>query len=387
MIPRLLSQSVRELEKFFPVIYIGGPRQSGKTTLLKHLYGELPYASLENPDTVLLAEHDPRRFLESFPKGAVLDEAQRVPHLFSYLQGMVDANKDLRFILSGSQNFLLMENITQSLAGRVGILTLLPFGLEELPEEISAPLSPEQWAWQGGYPVLYDRGTPPGLVFGNYLETYLQRDVRLLQNVGDLNSFNRFLRLCAGRAGQLLNISALAKDADISVNTAKAWLSVLEASWVVFFLKPYHGNFNKRLIKSPKMYFFDTGLLSYLLGIAAVEQLDTHYLYGNILENMLLAELYKKRSHRGANPPFWFLRDSNGNEVDLLIKEGDVLKAVELKAAKTFNTRHFSALAIWQKAAGISVDNSYVIYLGQQEFQTEHGKLLPWRKALAGADF
>jgi len=256
-----------------------------------------------------------------------------------------------------------------------------------LPEEISAPLSPEQWAWQGGYPVLYDRGTPPGLVFGNYLETYLQRDVRLLQNVGNLNSFNRFLRLCAGRAGQLLNISALAKDADISVNTAKAWLSVLEASWVVFFLQPYHGNFNKRLIKSPKMYFFDTGLLCYLLGITTVEQLDTHYFYGNILENMLLAELYKRQSHRGAKPLFWFLRDSNGNEVDLLFEKGAALIAVELKAAKTFNTRHFSALAIWQKAAGISVDNSFVIYFGQQEFQTEHGKLLPWRKALAGADF
>lgn len=386
MIPRLLSDHIHNLRQYFPVIYLGGPRQSGKTTLLRNLYPEYPYASLESPDTRLLAEQDPRRFLGSFPDGAILDEAQRVPELFSYLQGLVDENKNLRFILSGSQNFLLMEKITQSLAGRVGILTLLPFGLEELPGDFLENMSPEKWAWQGGYPVLYDRLAPPELVFPNYIETYLERDVRQMRNVGDLNHFARFLRLCAGRAGQVLNISSLANDADVSVNTAKSWLSILEASYVLFFLQPYHNNFNKRLIKSPKIYFSDTGLLCFLLGISALQQLDTHYHYGSIIENMMIAELYKKRSHRGERPPFWFWRDSNGNEVDLLIEEKGVLKAIELKASRTFNTRLLSGLAWWQKTTKQPPGQSFLLYLGNQGFQTEYGTLMPWKEAFLNSN-
>jgi predicted AAA+ superfamily ATPase len=382
LIPRLLSESIREHLRYFPVIYLGGPRQSGKTTLLKHLFPDFPYASLENQDTRLLAEQDPRRFLGAFPNGAILDEAQRVPDLFSYLQGTVDENKQLHFILSGSQNFLLMEKITQSLAGRVGILTLMPLGLEELPGDLSAKMPPEQWAWQGGYPAIYDRQTPPDLIFPNYVETYLQRDVRQMRNVGDLNQFARFLRLCAGRAGQILNVSSLANDADVSVNTAKSWLSILEASYIIFFLQPYYRNFNKRLIKSPKLYFFDSGLLCHLLGIASAAQLNTHYYYGNIMENMLLAELYKKRSHRGQRPPFWYWRDSNGNEVDLLIEEEGTLKSVELKASKTFNTRLLSGLAWWQKTSGLKPEHSRLIYLGEMAFETENGRLTPWKEVL-----
>lgn len=382
MIPRLLANRVSDLHQYFPIVYLGGPRQSGKTTLLMHLYPEMPYASLENPDTRLVAERDPRRFLSSFPNGAILDEAQRVPELFSYLQGYVDGNKNLRFILSGSQNFLLMEKITQSLAGRVGILTLMPFGLEELPEGLSAEMGPEQWAWQGGYPVIYDRQTPPDLVFPNYIETYLQRDVRQIRQVGDLNQFDRFIRLCAGRAGQMVNLSALANDADISVNTAKSWLSILETSYILYFIQPYHQNYNKRLIKSPKLYFFDSGLLCYLLGINAIEQVNTHYAYGSIIENMVISELYKKRSHRGERPRFWFWRDSNGNEVDLLIEENGTIKPIEIKSARTFNTRLFSGLAWWHNTSGQSPENASVIYLGDQHFQTEHGALLPWKRAL-----
>lgn len=320
--------------------------------------------------------------MATFPKGAILDEIQRTPALFSYLQGLVDDHTGLRFILSGSQNFLLMEKITQSLAGRVGILTLLPFGLEELPLEISGSMSPEQWAWQGGYPALYDRQLPPPIAFPSYVETYLQRDVRQMRNIGDLNHFSRFLRLCAGRVGQVLNLSSLANDADISVNTVKAWLSILEASYLVFFLQPYHRNFNKRLIKSPKLYFFDTGLLCSLLGIDEQAQLHTHYMYGNIMENMLLAELYKRRSHRGGRPAFWFWRDSNGNEVDLLVEEGGVLQAIELKASKTYNTRLFSGLTWWQKNAGQSPAHSHLIYLGDQYIETAQGTLVPWKKAV-----
>jgi predicted AAA+ superfamily ATPase len=381
MITRQLMPQVGELMKYFPIVYVGGPRQSGKTTLLRHLLPNLPYANLENPDTQLFAQQDPRRFLASFPQGAILDEAQRVPHLFSYLQGVVDGNRDLRFVLSGSQNFLMMEKITQSLAGRVGILNLLPFSWNELPEEIQHTLSSEQWAFQGGYPVIYDKSAPPSLVYPNYLDTYLQRDVRLLQNVGDLAQFNRFVRLCAGRVGQLLNLSTLSKDADVSVNTVKSWLSILEASYLVYFLQPYFNNFNKRLIKSPKMYFTDTGLLCYLLGITSAEQLSTHYYFGNIIENMLLMELYKSRVHQGIRPQFWFWRDSNGNEVDLLIEEDGALKSVEFKASQTFNTRLFSGLAWWQQTSGVPPDYCAVIYLGEQEFETAHGRLLYWKNA------
>lgn len=243
-------------------------------------------------------------------------------------------------------------------------------------------MTPEKWAWQGGYPVLYDRGTPPQLVFPNYIETYLQRDVRQIRNIGNLNQFTRFLKLCAGRAGQVLNISSLAKDADISVNTAKAWLSVLEASYIIFFLQPYYKNFSKRLIKSPKTYFFDTGLLCYLLGITSIEQLDSHYLYGNIMENMLMTELYKKRSNRGERPQFWFWRDSNGNEVDLLIEENGQLKVIEIKSSKTFNTRLLSGLTWWRKTTGYSTEHNYLIYLGDQKVETDSGVLLPWKAAL-----
>lgn len=382
MIPRLLGDSLRECIRYFPAIYVGGPRQSGKTTLLRGTFPTLPYANLEDPDVRMFAETDPRGFLASFPAGAVLDEAQRVPHLFSYLQHVLDSNPQLRFVLSGSQNFLLMEKITQSLAGRVGILNLLPLGFEELPVETSGGLSALQWAWQGGFPVLYDRGSPPHLVFPNYVETYLQRDVRLLQNVGDLNRFNRFVRLAAGRSGQLLELSSLARDADVSVNTVKSWLSVLEASYLVIFLQPYFERYNKRLIKSPKLYFTDTGLLCYLLNITSPDELRTHYFYGNIMETMLLMEWYKKSTHRGQRPRFWFWRDSNGNEIDLLIEEAGDLRAIEFKASQTFNSRHFSGLAWWQKVSGTKPEACSVVYLGEQAFQTGQGALIPWRDAL-----
>ena len=384
MIPRWLMDSGEEFYRYFPAIYVGGPRQSGKTTLLRDTFPLLPYANLEDPDVRMFAETDPRGFLASFPAGAILDEAQRVPSLFSYLQHVLDSTPQLRFVLSGSQNFLLMEKITQSLAGRVGILNLLPLGFEELPAETRAGLSALQWAWQGGFPVLYDRGAPPRLVFPNYVETYLQRDVRLLKNVGDLGRFNRFVRLAAGRSGQLLEVSSLARDADISVNTAKSWLSILEASYLILFLQPYFEQYNKRLIKSPKLYFTDTGLLCYLLNITSPEELRTHYFYGNIMETMLLMEYYKRYTHRGERPRFWFWRDSNGNEIDLLIEGKGGLRAVEFKASQTFNSRHFSALAWWQKVSGMPPESCSVAYLGEQEFQTGYGALTPWHRALLG---
>ena len=382
VIARQIAAPFQELCKYFPIIYLGGPRQAGKTTFLKSRYPNLPYANLEDPEVRLLAEQDPRKFLKGFPSGAILDEAQRVPELFSYLQVMVDADKRLQFLLSGSQNFLLMEKITQSLAGRVGILNLFPFGFTEMEDTAFAPTDLEQFVWKGGFPGLHERGVPPEIYFNNYIQTYLERDVRLLKNIGDLSTFNRFLRLCAGRVGQPLNFSTLATDLSLSVNTIKSWFSVLEASYMIFYLPPFYENFNKRIIKSSKFYFFDTGLLCHLLGISIPKQLETHHYLGNIIENAIIADLYKKRAHAGNRPVFWFWQDQHGNEVDLLIEEHGALKAIEIKSSHTFNTRLVSGLAKWQQLAKNQTTDNYLVYAGNQHMDIENGKLLPWQTAL-----
>lgn len=379
---RQLATTILATRQWYPVLYVGGPRQSGKTTLLRHLFPDMPYTSLEDPDTRLLAEDDPRRFLNSFPKGGILDEAQRVPSLFSYLQTMVDANKSLQFILSGSQNFLLMEKISQSLAGRVGILNLYPFSYPEITEAVGMRPDLQSFAWQGGYPALYDKKIPSEVFFNNYLETYLERDVRLLKNVGDLSQFARFMRLCAGRVGQPLNMSTLATDTGVSVNTIKAWISVMEASYILYLLQPWHVNYNKRIIKSPKMYFFDTGLLCHLLGVSSPKQLGTHHFQGNIIENAIITELYKKRSNLGKRPVFWFWQDSKGNEVDLLIEEEGELRPIEIKSSQTYNPRLVSGLNLWQKLTDTKPEDQFLVYAGTQKIQLENCRLMPWQEAI-----
>jgi uncharacterized protein len=381
-VPRAIYPALESLRQYYPIVYLGGPRQAGKTTLLRHFYSDLPYVNLEDPEVRLLAEQDPRRFLSRYPNGAILDEVQRVPHLFSYLQVLVDEDRSRKFVLSGSQNFLLMERITQSLAGRVGILNLLPFSFEELLPTEYAPASLDQFAWQGGFPGLFDPKTPPDIFFGNYLQTYLERDVRMLKNVGDLTLFTRFLRLCAGRVGQPLNLSTLATDLGLSVNTVKAWMSVLEASYLIFYVAPFHQNFNKRIIKAPKFYFFDTGLLCYLLGIATPAQLGTHHYYGNIIENALIANWYKKRTNAGQRPVFWFWQDQQGNEVDLIIEEQGQLKAIEIKSSQTFNTRLTSGLKRWAALSAELHPNNFLVYAGDQSTPLEQGELLPWYEGL-----
>ncbi len=381
-IKRQIESALQELEKYYPIIYLGGPRQAGKTTLLKHQVPDLPYSNLESPEVRLLAEQDPRRFLKVFTKGAVIDEAQLVPNLFSYLQVLVDENKDLKFYLSGSQNFLMMEKITQSLAGRVGILNLFPFGLSEMENTPFHPKNIEEFVWLGGFPGLHERQVPPEIFFNNYIRTYLERDVRQLKNVGDLTIFNRFLRLCAGRVGQPLNLSTLATDLSLSVNTVKAWFSILEASYMIFYLPPFYENFNKRIIKSPKFYFLDTGLLCHLLGISSAQQLEAHHYFGNIVENAIIADLYKKRSHAGKRPVFWFWQDQHGNEVDLLIEEDGNLNAVEIKSSQTFNTRLLSGLAKWSQLSGERAGSKFLVYAGSQSMEMALGKLLPWDMAL-----
>ena len=384
LLAREIAATLESLRQYYPIVYLGGPRQAGKTTLLRHFYPNLPYANLEDPELRLLAEQDPRRFLGRFPAGAILDEVQRVPSLFSYLQVLVDEDRRLKFLLSGSQNFLLMERITQSLAGRVGILNLLPFSYAELQATVFKPTSLGYFAWRGGYPALYDRETPQAVFFGNYLQTYLERDVRLLKNIGDLGLFSRFLRLCAGRVGQPLNMSTLAADLGISVNTVKSWFSILEASYMIFYVQPFYENFNKRIIKSPKYYFYDSGLLCYLLGISDVAQLDLHHYYSNIVENALMADLYKKRTNAGQRPVFWFWQDQQGNEVDLLIEENGRLMAIEIKSSQTFNTRLLSGLKRWEQVKGAVGSENYLIYAGIQEMALESCRLLPWEAALQG---
>ncbi len=382
LIQRAITSTIFNFREWFPIVYLGGPRQSGKTTLLRNLLPDLLYVNLEDADARYRAEEDPRRFLSGFPEGAILDEAQRVPQLFNYLQGLVDADKRKRFVLSGSQNFLLMESITQSLAGRVGILNLLPLSISETAATQPAPTL-ETFAWKGGYPALFGQNpVPPGFFFDSYIQTYIERDVRLLKNVGDISLFGKFMRLCAGRAGQPLNLSSLATDTGVAPNTIKAWLSVLEASYLIFKLPPYFENFNKRLIKSPKIYFFDTGLMCSLLGIDSPQQLETHHYLGNVIENAIIVELYKKRANAGKRPKFFFWQDQSGNEIDLIIEENGILNAVEIKSSQTYNSRLTTGLKLWQKLTGTPAENQFLIYAGEQEAMLEYGKLMPWHTAL-----
>ena len=380
MINRKIANHILEIHQYFPIVYLGGPRQSGKTTLLKSIYSDLPHVNLEEPDSRKFALEDPRRFLSLYAEGAILDEIQRVPELFSYLQSKVDDHPKLKFVLSGSQNFLLMEQITQSLAGRVGILNLFPFEYSELLN-VKSPNSLEDFTWQGGYPAIYDRNIPPKIYFNNYVQTYLERDVREIRQVGNLASFHRFLLLCAARAGQLVNLSSLASDAGIAVNTAKEWLSILEASWIIFLLQPYYRNFSKRLRKSPKLYFYDTGLLSQLLNINDPETLHTHFAYGALIENAVIAELIKQRMHMGEKPECYFFRDSNGNEVDLLIEEAGKIISIEIKASHTPHPNMTKGLKYWQDISGEDATNSYVVYGGSAKHHSANGNILPWNYA------
>jgi uncharacterized protein len=378
MISRRIESYLKSVYSFFPVLFLTGPRQSGKTTLAKALFSNLPYVLLELPDQQRLAREDPRSFLMKYAKGAILDEVQHVPELFSYIQGIVDEDRDVRFVLTGSQNFLLNEKITQSLAGRAGIVTLLPLSLQELSDRIPKTLY-EEWIVRGFYPELYNRNVPPELFYPAYVQTYLERDVRSLQNVGNLAQFNLFLKLCAGRVGQVLNLSTLAADAGVSVNTSKAWLSVLEASYIVFRLQPYYKNFNKRLVKSPKLYFNDTGLACHLLGIEREAQLSTHYAIGALFENFVIAECYKQRLARGKREGLYYWKDNKGMEVDLMVEDGETLKAYEIKSGRTANTSYFKNLVYWDKLSGSKI-KSTVIYGGDISQTTPGGMLKSWKE-------
>lgn len=380
MIPRTAADTARRLAQGFPLVAITGPRQAGKTTLARALFDDKPYVSLEDPEEREFATADPRRFLARFSDGAIIDEAQRCPDLFSYLQTETDLSGRMgEFILTGSQQFGLLSGISQSLAGRVGLIQLLPFSLAELQNSGRIPTDLDALLFQGGYPPLYDRPLCPNDWLPNYVMTYLERDVRQLLAVRDLSLFQRFLKLCAARTGQLLNLSSLAVDCGISHVTARQWLSVLEAGYLVFLLPPYHRNFGKRLVKTPKLYFLDTGLAAHLLGIRDAATLATHAQRGALFETLVVAEHVKQAFHAGQPADLYFWRDSAGHEVDLLMEQGGQLQAIEIKSGATLASDWFAALQKWQGFAGEEALPPRLVYGGEGIYQREGVEVLGWR--------
>jgi predicted AAA+ superfamily ATPase len=344
LINRTVETVLQTLAGTYPVVTITGPRQSGKTTLCRKVFVHKPYANLESPDIRQFALDDPRGFLAQYQDGAVLDEIQRAPELVSYIQPMVDEDRrDGLFILTGSQQFEVSNTINQSLAGRTALVTLLPFSIPEIESSFSLP-DTDRLLYHGFYPRLWDKGLNPTQALGDYFQTYIERDLRQLVAVKDLNLFQRFIQLCAGRIGQLLNVNSLANDTGISHTTARNWLSLLEASYIVFLLQPYHRNISKRLVKSPKLYFFDVGLAAFLLGIENEKQVSRDPLRGSLFENMVIAEALKYRFNQGQKSNFYFYRDSKGNEVDLLQVSGSDLFPIEIKAGMTINRDYFKGL-------------------------------------------
>ena len=380
MIERTIKSKMQSFADKFQVITLTGPRQSGKTTLVKDAFSSLPYVSLETPDIRQIALADPRGFLSNYPNGAVLDEVQNTPELFSYIQGIVDEDRGVQFILTGSSNFLLMEKISQTLAGRTAILHLLPFSSAELEIGALTFENYESLIFKGQYPRIYDRDISPTDFYPAYIQTYVERDVRLMKNIGDINSFIQFIQLCAGRTGQLLNYTSLANDAGISPNTAKAWISVLESSYILYRLQPFHRNFNKRLVKSPKLYFYDTGVACSLLGIREENQIGLHYMKGTLFENLIINEFIKHNFNRGDNRMPYFWQDSQGKEIDCLLVDGDHIVPVEIKSGKTMANHYFDNLKYWQKLSGTPESKDYVVYGGNQTIETGTGKLVSWKE-------
>lgn len=381
MVDRNISSSILTMLDKYPVISLTGPRQAGKSTLLKHLLPNYHYVSLEDPDMMDFALEDPRDFLNQYSEKVILDEVQRAPKLLSYIQTIVDEQKIMgQFILSGSQNFILLEKISQSLAGRVALFYLLPFSLAELSKSNLIADDPDQSMFHGFYPAIFDRKIPPQQYYPNYIETYVERDVRNLINVKDLNNFRRFVRLCAGRAGQLLNVSELAIDSGVSQTTANSWLSVLEASFIIYRLQPYFKNFNKRLIKSSKLYFYDTGLAAYLLGIKEPGQMTTHYLRGHLFENMVISDLIKQAHNSGQKTEFYFYRDSNNNEIDCLYEVASKLNLIEIKSGKTITKDYTKGIESFKKMAPEVINEMTIIYGGDQYQQRKGVSFLPWNE-------
>ncbi len=376
--------TLERLARGFPVLAITGPRQSGKTTLARASFPGKPYVSLENPDERDFAQQDPRRFLARFPDGAILDEVQRCPALLSWLQGLVDERMLMgQFVLTGSAQFDLIAGMSQSLAGRVGRVELLPLSLAEMQAGACLPASLDQLLLNGAYPAIYQRKLAANDWFPNYVATYLERDVRQIIAVRDLSQFQRFVRMCAARSGQLLNLAALGADCGISAVTARDWLSVLEASYLVTRLPPYFRNFGKRLIKAPKLYFLDVGLMAWLLGIRDETTIATHAARGALFETWVVADIIKQRFNAGQPADLYFWRDSAGHEIDVVFETPAGLQAVEIKSGSTFATDWTDGLKQWQKITGDTTGpKSILVYGGHDSHEREHCHLMGWQDAL-----
>jgi len=366
MIKRELGAELKVDAKQYPVVTVTGPRQSGKTTLVRKYFPKHQYQNLEEPDTREIAQTDPRGFLSANDKGLILDEIQRVPELLSYIQGIVDKTKKCgQFILTGSRNFELMETVTQSLAGRTALLCLLPLSINEL-KAANIQHSLDQHLLKGFYPRVHAENLDPTKAYRNYYQTYIERDLKALIHLRDINHFQKFVRLCAGRVGQIFNASALASEVGVSVPTINSWLSILQESYVVFLLQPYYANIRKRLTKSPKLYFYDVGLAAYLLAIENETQMSRDPLRGALFENMVVMELVKYRFNGGQDHNLYFFRDERHHEIDVVIKSGSTLIGVEIKSSATFHADFLKGLKYFEKLFKSKVGRSVVIHAGDE---------------------
>jgi uncharacterized protein len=380
MIERQIITELIRLTKLFKAVAVTGPRQSGKTTLVKDLFDYKPYATLENPDTRNFALTDPRGFLSGFPEGAVLDEIQRTPELFSYLQEILDNSQQQgKFILTGSNNFLLQQSISQSLAGRAAYIQLLPFTVDELENTSWLPGDDDEMIIKGFYPPVYDQQISAVDWSKNYISTYIEKDVRQIKNINDLIVFERFMALLAGRCSQELNLSSIAVETGADVKTIQSWIGILESSFIIFLLKPYHRNFNKTVVKRPKVYFYDTSIVCSLLRIKEKSHLQNHPLRGALFENMVVADILKSRTHSGLTNDLFYWREKSGYEVDILLEHFSDPVAIEVKSGKTITADYFKNLEYFKKLSGS--DNSFLLYSGNDQLTRSTGtKVLNWRK-------
>ncbi len=383
MIKRILASQIKLMATKMPVISITGPRQSGKTTLAKQCFPGYEYMTLENPDIFEFAKSDPKLFLTQHDKGLIIDEVQLMPELFSYIQTISDENnKTGEFILTGSQNFLMSEKISQSLAGRVFITHLLPFSIEELKHSNNWVDSSSQCIFNGFYPRIYDRDISPDMFYPSYIQTYTERDIRQIINVYNLHSFQRFMRLVAGRTAQLLNYSGIANELGLDLKTIKSWFSILESSFIIFFLQPHYKNYSKRLVKTPKLYFYDTGLACNLLGIKNESEINSHWAKGALFENLVIADIMKNYLNRAQNPRLFFWRDNTGNELDCLIEEALFVKSIEIKSATTIHPDFFKGLEYYNKLSDSTEKNSFLIYGGNKNLRRKEASVLSWKNTV-----
>lgn len=382
MIKRLLEKQVKHAVTQFPVVSVTGPRQSGKTTLIKECFPTYEYYNLEDPNTRSLIQDDPKQFVNTTKKGVIFDEVQKYPDLLSFIQVTADeTNKPGQYIISGSENLLLSERISQSLAGRVAIFNLLPLSMSELKTAKLLEQDAFSQIYKGFYPRIYDQNISATDFYSNYVNTYIERDVRLIKNIGDISNFQRFMQLLAGRAGQLSNASAIANDLNVDSKTANSWLNILEASFIIFRLPPYFRNFGKRVIKNSKIYFHDVGLLAYLLGINNTTDMDVHFARGALFENLIVSEIMKRIINFNLHVKPYFWRDSAGNEIDILLDKGNTIDRLEIKASKTYKSEFSKGFDYWDELTRQNKQegNNYVIYNGDTESKVKNYKLLNWK--------